>query len=203
MLNERADSEVANVDNSVLAKLIQLKWLNPQLITGKLDSDYDLAFDHETQCPTVAEFARFEHEHPKWGMPYAMPGLSLKEEFTLVKWLQEGGKAEALPALSAKAIAEIEKWENYFNGSGLKQKLVFRYIFEHLFIGHMLFKGLPDNEFFRWVRSKTPVGQPIVEINSVRPYDDPGAEPFYYRLKAVTETIVEKITSSTNSAMKR
>lgn len=192
VLNERADSDIANLENSVLAKLIHLKRLNPQPISGKLDSDFDLAFDHELQCPTVAEFAKFEHEHPKWGMPYAMPGLSLKEEFTLLQWLQEGAKTEPLPGLSASATTEIQKWESYFNGSSLKQKLVFRYIFEHLFIGHMHFKGQADNEFFRWVRSKTPSGQAIVEINSVRPYDDVGPETFYYRLKAVTETIVDK-----------
>jgi hypothetical protein len=55
----------------------------------------------------------------------------------------------------------------------------------------MHFTGHPDGEFFQWVRSKTPSGQAIVEINSLRPYDDPGSE-FYYRLKPVTETIVDK-----------
>jgi hypothetical protein len=55
----------------------------------------------------------------------------------------------------------------------------------------MHFKGQPDHEFYRWVRSKTPPGQAIVEINSVRPYDDPGGV-FYYRLQSVIETIVDK-----------
>jgi len=192
VLNERADSQTANLDNSILAKLLQLKRLNPQATSGKVDGDYDLAFDHELQCPTVAEFAKFEHEHPKWGMPYAMPGLSLKEEFTLLQWLQEGGKVEPPPALTVATVQEIQKWEHYFNGNSLKEKLVFRYIFEHLFIGHMHFKGHAEQAFFRWVRSRTPTGQPIVEINSVRPYDDPGPQPFYYRLKPVTETIVDK-----------
>jgi hypothetical protein len=192
VLNERSDSEVANLDNSVLAKLIELKRLNPQPTSGKLGKDYDLEFDRTLQCPTAEEFPKFQYEHPKWGMPYAMPGLSLKEEYTVMQWLQEGAKVEPLPPLSSQSIAAIAKWESYFNGPTPKQKLVFRYIYEHLFIGHLHFKGHPDNEFFQLVRSKTAPGQPIKEINTVRPYDDPGIGGFYYRMRPVTETIVDK-----------
>jgi hypothetical protein len=192
VLNERIESETANLDDSVLAKLIDLKHLNPQPTTGKLGEDYDLTLDRTLQCPTVEEFPKYQHEHPQWGMPYAMPNLSLKEESIIKQWLQEGSKVEPLPALSSQSVAEIGQWENYFNGSSLKQKLVFRYIYEHLFIGHIHFKGHPDNEFFQWVRSKTPSGQPIDIINTVRPYDDPHSASFYYRLQAITETIVDK-----------
>ncbi|WP_411727965.1 fatty acid cis/trans isomerase [Methyloglobulus sp.] len=192
VLNERSDSTVANLDNSVLAKLIELKRLNPQPVSGKLGKDYDLEIDRTLQCPTVEEFPKFQYEHPKWGMPYAMPGFPLKEEYTVMQWLQEGAKVEPLPPLSSRSVAAIVKWESYFNGSTPKQKLVFRYIYEHLFIGHLHFKGHPDNEFFQLVRSKTASGQPIKEINTVRPYDDPGIGGFYYRLRPVTETIVDK-----------
>ncbi|NOT10465.1 MAG: fatty acid cis/trans isomerase [Methylococcaceae bacterium] len=193
VLNERRDSKDANLDNSVLSKLIELKRLNPLPVTGKLGKDYDLDFGRELQCPTIQEFPKYQHQHPQWGMPYAMPGLSLKEEDTLKRWLQQGAKVEPLPPLPSQSVATIAKWEAYFNGASLKQKLVFRYIYEHLFIGHLHFKGHPDHEFFRLVRSKTAPGQPIVEINTVRPYDDPGKETFYYRLRPVTETIVDKI----------
>lgn len=192
ILNERSESSVANLDNSVLAKLIQLKRFNPLPTSGKLSKDFDLSLDRSLQCPTVDEFAKYQYEHPNWGMPYAMPGLSLKEEYVLMQWLQEGAKVEPRPPLSDESLAAISKWEVYFNGSSLKQKLVFRYIYEHLFIGHLHFKGHPDHEFFRLVRSTTPPGQPIVEINTVRPYDDPGVGRFYYRLRPVTETIVDK-----------
>jgi hypothetical protein len=192
VLNERINNKIANLDNSVLAKLIDLKRLNPLPVTGKLDENYDFTLDRELQCPTVEEFPSYQHDHPQWGMPYAMPGLSFKQESVIKQWLQEGAKVEPLPPLSSQILAEITKWENYFNGTALKQKLVFRYIYEHLFIGHIHFKGHPDNEFFQWVRSKTPTGQPIEVINTVRPYDDPHTATFYYRLRPVTETIVDK-----------
>jgi len=191
VLNERTDSPTANLDNSVLAKLLDLKRTHPQPATGKLSDDYDLTMDRELQCPTVDEFPKYQHEHPQWGMPYALPALSLQEDNIIKQWLQEGAKVEPLPPLSSHAMTEIEKWEQYFNGSTLKQKLVFRYIYEHLFIGHIHFQGHPHNEFFQWVRSTTPTGQPINIINSRRPYDDPQGV-FYYRLRPVTETIVDK-----------
>ncbi|MGY6276070.1 fatty acid cis/trans isomerase [Methylomonas sp. MgM2] len=192
VLNERSESEVANLDNSVLAKLIQLKRFNPLPSSGKLDKGFDLDSDRTLQCPTVEEFPKYQQEHPHWGMPYAMPGLSLKEEYTLLQWLQQGAMVEPPSPLSDQTVAEVAKWERYLNGTTLKQKLVFRYVYEHLFIGHLHFKGHPDEEFFRLVRSSTPPGQPIAEINTVRPYEDPGTDRFYYRLRPLTETIVDK-----------
>jgi len=193
VLNERRDSTAANLDNSVLAKIIQLKRQNPLSNTGKLDKDFDFDISRDLQCPTVEEFPKYQHQHPKWGMPYALPGLSQKEEDTLLQWLKEGAKVEPLPALSNQSVAAIAKWENYFNGPTLKHRLVSRYLYEHLFIGHLHFQGHPEQEFFRLVRSKTAPGQPIEEINTVRPYDDPGTGAFYYRLRPVTETLVDKV----------
>jgi hypothetical protein len=42
------------------------------------------------------------------------------------------------------------------------------------------------------VRSTTPPGQPVKEIATVRPYDDPGSGPLYYRLRKYPASIVAK-----------
>ena len=149
VLNERINTKAANLDNSILAKLINLKRLNPQPISGKLGKDFDLGLDHELQCATVEEFPKYEHKHPQWGMPYAMPGLPLKEANIIMKWLQEGAKVEPFPTLSSQSVKAVSQWEGYFNGSSLKQKLVFRYIYEHLFIGHLHFKD-HQNQFLQY-----------------------------------------------------
>jgi hypothetical protein len=191
VLNERMDSKTANLDNSVLAKLLELKRLNPQPVSGKLGKEFKFDLDRSLECPSIEELPKFQHEHAQWGMPYAMPGLSLQEENILKQWLQEGSKVEPPPPLSNQAVKAIAEWENYFNGTSLKQKLVFRYIYEHLFIGHLHFKGHPDNEFYQLVRSKTAADMPIEELKTVFPYSDPGGN-FYYRLRPITETIVDK-----------
>jgi Fatty acid cis/trans isomerase (CTI) len=46
--------------------------------------------------------------------------------------------------------------------------------------------------YFMLVRSRTPSGQPIDPIPSVRPYDVPGVERFYYRLQRYDRAIVDK-----------
>lgn len=125
-------------------------------------------------------------------MPYAMPGLSLQQEFKIMSWLQEGANFDAPPQVSTEAIKAVKQWETFFNGSSLKQQLVSRYIYEHLFIGHLHFKGHTKQEFFRLVRSVTAPGEAIKEIATNQPYNDPEVKKFYYRLRLVEETIVEK-----------
>lgn len=192
VLNERRNSAQADLNNALLAKLIQLKRDHPLPETGKLANSFKLDLSRTLECPTVDEFDKYQRNHPGWGMPYAMPGLSLKQEYTIMQWLQEGAKFDAQPPISAQAIKAIKQWETFFNRSSLKQQLVSRYIYEHLFIGDIHFQGHPNNEFFRLVRSTTPPGQAVHEIATRLPYDDPGVEKFYYRLRPVEETIVEK-----------
>ena len=67
-----------------------------------------------------------------------------------------------------------------------------RYLYEHLFIAHIHFGGTSSREFFRLVRSRTPPGQPIDEIATLRPFDDPGSGPLYYRLRLYHPSIVAK-----------
>ena len=116
VLNERLDSAVAGLDNSVLAKMLKLKRANPLPESGKLTDTFELGLDRKLACPTVHEFAEYKHKHPAWGMPYAMPGLSLQQEYTLLKWLQEGAKVSLRPPLSNRAVKTVEIWERYFNG---------------------------------------------------------------------------------------
>ncbi|EDZ61964.1 fatty acid cis/trans isomerase [Sulfurimonas gotlandica GD1] len=58
-------------------------------------------------------------------------------------------------------------------------------------MAHLSFKSSPD-EFFELVRSKTPSPQAIDIIPTVRPYDDPEVEKFYYRFRKIHSTIVYK-----------
>jgi hypothetical protein len=193
VLNERSDTNTANLDNALLAKLLQLKRNQPLPETGKLDSQFSLELNRKEECPTIEKFDLYQQRHPQWGMPYALPGLSLEQEYTVMSWLQEGARVEPLPVISKQAQANVKKWESWFNRPDKKQQLVSRYIYEHLFVGHLYFEDDRDAEFFQLIRSKTPPGQGVEEIISTRPYDDPGVPPFYYRLRHYAATIVDKI----------
>ncbi|MDF1584500.1 MAG: fatty acid cis/trans isomerase [Methyloprofundus sp.] len=193
VLNERQESAVANIDNSVLAQMLLQKRRFPLSAQSKPEENqYRFDPNEKFECPNINEYADFANKHPQWGMPYALPGLNLSQEHTILTWLEQGAKNDQKFKLSTAAKQAIKQWENFFNVSSLKQQLVSRYIYEHLFIGHIHFKDHPDNEFYRLVRSKTPPGQAIEEISTVRPYDDPQLGPFYYRLQPILHTIVDK-----------
>jgi len=193
MLNERAATPEANREGSVMYRLLRLNRAHPMPAGAVLPKDrYDFSLDRAQQCPTIEEMDRFEQKYPQWGMPYGLPGLSDREYTTLTRWIEEGApyrEPEPLPGAYQKRIAE---WERFLNADGLKGRLMSRYIYEHWFIGHLYFDDLPGQEYFQLVRSKTPPGQPIEVIATARPFDRPGVERVYYRLRRTLETPLAK-----------
>ncbi|MGI9309162.1 MAG: fatty acid cis/trans isomerase, partial [Gammaproteobacteria bacterium] len=180
-----------NLENSVMYKMLRLKQRHPQPLVGMLSDDVDLGLNRKQVCVKEDGFEQFAAKHPKWGMPYAMPNLNKKEYDILVEWLAEGAQATDITEPSAEALPQIAEWEAFLNGSSLKQQLVSRYIYEHLFLGHIHLADTSDREFYRLIRSSTPNGQPADEIATVRPFDAPG-DNLYYRLVRYPASIVAK-----------
>ena len=192
VLNERNQIPVAHLNNSVLNLMLQLKKDNPLPQTDLLPETFDIRLNRDYICTTAEDFGNFKKKYPLWGMPYALPGLTDKERDTIVDWLWQGARITPKPPLSDQAVRIIGQWEEFLNGASLKEQLMSRYLYEHLFIGRIHFQSLPPREFYRLVRSATPPGQPVVEINTVRPYDDPGPADFYYRFRKIEATIAVK-----------
>ncbi|MBN2849845.1 MAG: fatty acid cis/trans isomerase, partial [Erysipelotrichaceae bacterium] len=192
VINERNQTPEINLENSVINLMLTLKQTHPQPETVLLPSSFDISLDKNPVCPTVETFPEYKGKYPLWGMPYALPGVSQKEHDTITKWLEEGARTTLPPPLSQQASTTIAKWETFLNGKSLKEKLMSRYIYEHLFIGHIHFDNLPDREFYRLVRSSTAPGETVDEINTVRPYDDPITRHFYYRFRRIDHAIPVK-----------
>ncbi len=192
IVNEAEATAENNLKNSVLYHLLRLKQQNPQPTQGPLPESFTLGLDREESCPTIESVEAFSQKNPQWGMPYAMPNLSDREYQTLVSWLAQGASAPSPPALSMQLAPQIAAWERFFNHPSAKQQLVSRYLYEHLFHAHIHFSTSPERAFYRLVRSTTPPGEAIDEISTRRPYDDPGVNPFFYRLLRYHPTIVAK-----------
>ncbi len=192
VIDSSAATPRERLQGSVMYQLLRLKQRHPQPRLGRLPDEFTLDLNREQMCTGREEFEDYAREHQRWGMPYAMPNLSDDEYRTLSQWLAQGAPVVAPPGPSAASRKQIAAWERFFNHQGLKQRLVSRYLYEHLFIGHLHLAGAPPREFFRLVRSHTPPGEPIDEIPTTRPYDDPGAAPFYYRLRPYLASIVAK-----------
>ncbi len=188
VLNERAAGPEADREASVLYRSLRLKRAHPGPATGTLPTGrFDFSLDRSQQCPSVETMDRFEQNFPEWGMPFGLPGLSDREHDTLARWIEAGAPYREPDPLAAAYRPRIAAWERFLNASDLKSRLMARYIYEHWFIGHLYFDDLPGEEFFELVRSKTPPGRPIESIATRRPYDDPGVERVYYRLRRVTD----------------
>ena len=187
------DSTVSNgMNDSIMMQLLYRKMKNPEN-TG----EYHPETDGLTCSKDQAELGGFLEKHPNRGMPYGFPPLK-QDEFKLIAgWLSQGAKGPdaiqqaELATPKANDVREIEKWESFLNREDAKHAMTARYLYEHLFLAHIKF-GTPTNEFYELVRSKTPPGQPIDIIPTVRPYDAPGVERVFYRFRKIYSTIVHK-----------
>jgi len=200
ILNERQQNEQTNLENSLLYQVLTTKQAHKFTTKGRLSDEYNIgskliedeSFVHDQSCPRTETYDKFAQKNPQWGMPFALPPISDKEFKTIETWLKQGAYSEPEKPLSPKLQNQVDKWEKFLNGTGIKQQLMARYVYEHLFVGHLYFEDVSKKDFFMIVRSKTQPGQPIDIINTIRPYNDPGVDQFYYRIQHYTRTIVDK-----------
>lgn len=192
VLNEFANSPEANREASVMYQLLQLKENNPLPDAKQLSKAFDLSLDRKQFCSTLGQLDKYKKKHPLWGMPYALPGLPDEEQAVLKTWVEQGASYTPRAPLAAEFTEQLKQWETFFNGDSLKQQLMSRYIYEHLFHAHLYFSELGQPQFFKMVRSSTPPGKSIKIIATRLPIDDPGVERVYYRLREVHGSIVEK-----------
>ncbi len=190
-LTNSSDSNMTHND-SIMMHMLHDKKKNPQVI-GSYAPESD-----ELICPkNKKELNEYMDEKKHHGMPYGFPALKESEYQTLAQWLHRGAKGPNLQEqvkliTPSNAVAkEIKKWENFLNTSDAKHSVTARYLYEHLFLAHWSFKT-SSNEFYKLVRSYTPSGQKIEVIPSLRPYDNPKVEKFYYRIQKIHSTIVHK-----------
>lgn len=140
------------------------------------------------------------------GMPYKLAPLNTQTELMpLVNWLTQGAQVPNEDAIETMRTSRypdvVKKWEDFFNGTSVKERWTARYLYEHLFETHFYIDEAPG-EFFEIVRSTTKSPDRIQAISSRHETDGPyGADtdlmndpnkPFFYRLRKIHSTIVFK-----------
>lgn len=129
---------------------------------------------------------------PELGMPYGFPPLHGAELLTMRKWVEAGAPTtSAPPKVNAKTQKQITEWERFLNGPKSEDRLVARYLYEHLFLAHISFPE-DENIFFKLIRSPAECAKKAPEIATRRPNDDPGTKKFFYCLTPFLGTIVKK-----------
>ncbi len=197
VLNERANNPQANREGSVMLRLLELKRQAPINRDALLpEKEFDLSLNREQQCPRVEQMGQFEAKHPHWGMPFGLPALSEAEHLLLTRWIEMGAPRSAPAPIAQAEQALLSQWEGFLNGDSLKARLMSRYVYEHWFAAHFYFDApahaSTKPQPYELLRSATPPGQPIQLIATRRPYDDPGVERVYYRLRQHRDSIVSK-----------
>ncbi len=180
------------LNNSLMLQILDHKMKNPA-VTGEYRSEAD----NLTCSETSIELDGYLSKHPNRGMPFGFPPLERNEFELIAGWLAQGAKGpsagdqEKITTPEPADAVEIIKWETFFNNPAPKYAMTARYLYEHLFLAHIKF-GTDSNEYYELLRSTTPPGSPIKLIDTIRPYDDPEVEIFYYRFRKIHSTIVHK-----------
>lgn len=178
---------------ALMLRMLALGRAHPVAPGERLPADFPLDINRKLSCPaSEAEFDSYAREHPQGGMPYAVAPLAEGELRVLASWAARGAAPPPQPAPPPAVEKQVQQWERFLNGSSAKERLVARYLYEHWFLAHLVFEDEPAGPFFRVVRSRTGPGEPVDEIASVRPYDDPGQGRFWYRLRPIRASIVHK-----------
>lgn len=179
-------------NDSIMGQMLSDKMLNPEYV-----AEYSPESD-KLICPkNQDEMQEYRKKKSKHGMPYGFPALQKKEYKTLIHWLDQGARGpdktqqKKLTQPSHKALKEMQKWEHFLNQQDAKHTMTARYLYEHYFLAHINFKAAPK-EFYELVRSRTAAPHAIDIIPTLRPFDDPGTEEFYYRFRRIHSTIVHK-----------
>lgn len=177
-----------STNDSIMIHMLTQKMKNPDII-----GDYAPETD-TLMCPRDKdEVNKYFDEKPNHGMPYGMPALKQVEYETLASWLHSGaqGPKKKKDTSNKRVRDKIKKWEKFLNRNDAKHSVTARYLYEHLFLAHLNFSVAPK-EFYSLVRSRTPYPQKVDTIASIRPFDDPKVDKFYYRFVKIDSTIVFK-----------
>ncbi|MBL0687093.1 MAG: fatty acid cis/trans isomerase [Sulfurospirillum sp.] len=178
-----------STNDSIMIHMLNQKIENPDIV-----GDYSPETD-TLHCPKDKdEVNMYFDEKPNHGMPYGMPSLKQVEYDILAQWLHLGAKGPSQNSnikADDKIAQEIKKWEIFFNTNTAKYSVTARYLYEHLYLAQINFSSSPD-AFYELIRSYTPSPQDVKIIPTIRPFDDPKVDKFYYRFRKINSTIVHK-----------
>lgn len=182
-----------NAQQPLLMRMLELGKKNEFEPNSRLPNNLKLGVERNNTCSGDEGFEKYARQHPLEGMPLGTTGLNDSEYALFSAWINQGANVEPrVITLSEAEISAITQWEAWLNRTSNQQQLVARWVYEHLFLAHLHFSDINSStNYFEIVRSRTPSGEPIQIIPTIRPNDDPEG-PVFYRLQALNETIVHK-----------
>ncbi len=174
-----------NLDDNIFFQMLGIKQLTQRDIPLNKVEESVACIDNAATLKALFK------ESSNIKMPYALPPLTDEDRSTLAVWISNGAPGSKEIEIPSVLHRPIKEWDTFLNQKSPEEKLVSRYLYEHLFLAHIYFPESPTT-FFRLVRSKNKCDSTIDEIATRRPNDNPGTQEFYYCLKQLDTTIVAK-----------
>lgn len=199
---EREGSSSNRLDRSLLYQMVVSGYQHNQPGFSREAVMPLYAKRYEHKCAATPEALNaYLQSNPAAGMPFGLPAVSGDELEKLAAWVSSGSPGPTPEALKkAGAVSNksaVADWETFFNDPDPRNRLVARYIFDHVYQASIVLEESPG-DFFRLVRSRTPPtsDQPVDVIDTALPNDNPltyaGVDQFWYRLQKVTAPRVQK-----------
>jgi len=198
MAEERLFSGIERVQEYARAKSILqshlsrplIKTGSPQPTAGLAPDVLDFGLDRKQSCPKIEIFDLYEKPIHSLGC-FRLAGIDRADQEQIIRWIEQGAPDDGPTQLSAREEAEIAAWERFLNGDSLKERLMSRYLYEHLFLAHLYLNDAVEGLLFRLVRSATPRDNPSPSSRRAA-LRRPNVERVYYRLQRDLEPIVAK-----------
>jgi hypothetical protein len=171
---------------NILLEMLRIRRDKPnyKMLTG---------IDSALTCPDKIEQTKILGiKNPELGMPFGFPALNDDEFKTIESWIKKGAPGPKKQKTIEKTLSDqLDLWEKFLNQDNKKNKLVSRYLYEHLFLAHFYFTE-DKKQFFKLVRSKTECKKEVNEIATRRPNDNPEVDSFYYCFRIINYPLVYK-----------
>ena len=160
VLNERTPSPENNLAASVLYRSLALKQAHPLPDVKVLPASLRLLARPLAVVPAAWASSTPTSASTRWpACPTGCAGSTSASTGVLTRWLAAGSPGDAPLPPSAAVARQVQAWEQFLNGDSRKEQLMSRYLYEHLFLGHLVFEGDAANNVFRIVRSTTRTGR--------------------------------------------
>jgi hypothetical protein len=151
----------------------------------------DKVMDSQFCAEGEKESKTFLSGYPEKTMPYGFPALTEIELAEIKIWMDKGAPGAEMVRAPSSLANSIQSWEAFLNGKGNKQKLISRYLYEHLFLAHMFF---PEDKkiFFRLIRTDKTCSENSNEVATRRPNESTGLKEVFYCMRPYQGAIVAK-----------
>ncbi|MBT4761521.1 MAG: hypothetical protein HOO06_07485 [Bdellovibrionaceae bacterium] len=205
-------------ENSFLSLLVNNRKENPgPIVDGKsMYAFKEYQAEYSRQCPVDKPelekhlSTRLYADKTPSGMPYGLPPISDDKIKTIELWEQAGAPMPSKVELKQKRVPQeedklvLEKWEEFLNSGksersmqAKKQRLVSRYLFEHLFYAHVYFdKDNGTKDFYKLVRSYNTCDKEIDPVNLRRPWNSLAGSKTSFRKNPKTGRLMMEISKN-------